>query len=504
MYGNYVQGSTDSGTNAYNLLVSGAPSGYTSSGLMIGGDTSTAYGFKIQKDAGNNALLDMRADMSNKMSLRYKDQSSGTVSSMLDLMNDSSLKGTGYGAVVNGRVNASSYFVGSVDTRAPVNTGVYMGTDGNVGYFNINKGTGSGGFSFNTYNADGSLLQRNLNLLASGVVQASYYTSTGNVADTEAVAIAGLDASGNLVRNYASNARFRALESRMTVVEGELTGDVPSKVNEIVTRLNGLNFFSQNIASIAVFTPASPGNNIGGASVNYLVTPSNWFTTMNLVQATNRNNQFTPTVTGSGASTVYQLTSGLINSTGNGFSMNQRIQDYASFTASFSFSVVQQNGNPGDTLAFYCGLNAPGQGINGMAWYGDFLPGMTVAYKVYPADYGTDGTGTYMAISQPTCLGAGSCVPEPGINPPGNGQYNNTADGAPWVNNTNMIQAVITYNNSTTNTWSVSLNGKPVVSYSNPRHTGWLGVSGPYWGICAGTGGAFSAFSLTNVSLSYT
>ena len=38
-YGNYLQGSVDSGNNAYNVLLSGAPSGYTSSGLNIGGDT---------------------------------------------------------------------------------------------------------------------------------------------------------------------------------------------------------------------------------------------------------------------------------------------------------------------------------------------------------------------------------------------------------------------------------------------------------------------------------
>ena len=29
-YGNYLQGSVDSGNNAYNVLLSGAPSGYTS------------------------------------------------------------------------------------------------------------------------------------------------------------------------------------------------------------------------------------------------------------------------------------------------------------------------------------------------------------------------------------------------------------------------------------------------------------------------------------------
>ena len=257
-YGNYIQGSIDSGNNAYNVLVSGAPSGYTTSGLMIGGDTATMYGVKVSKDSSNDAFVDLRADITNKMSLRYKDNTSGTVTSMLDLTNDSALTGSDYAATANGRVKASAYYVGSSDTRAPSTQGVYMGMDASkIGYFNINKGaTGTGGFAFNTYNADGSLLQSNMNLKASGVVQASYYTATGNAADSESVAIGGFDASGNLVRNYAANARFRALEARLTTAETELSGDVPNKVNEIVMRLNGLNFFSQNIETISTFTPA--------------------------------------------------------------------------------------------------------------------------------------------------------------------------------------------------------------------------------------------------------
>ena len=194
--------------------------------------------------------MDLRGDAANKMTFRHKDNASGSVSSMLELTNDSSLSGNGYGATVNGRVNASSYYVGQVDTRAPVNTGVYMGTDGNVGYFNINKGSGTGGFAFNTYNADGSILQSNLNLKASGVVQASYYSSTENAADSETVAIGGFDASGNIVRNYAANARFRSIESRLTAAEAEVNGPVLTKVNEVISRLNGLNFFSQNIETL--------------------------------------------------------------------------------------------------------------------------------------------------------------------------------------------------------------------------------------------------------------
>ena len=257
---NYVQGNLDTINNAYNLLISGAPSGYSSSSINIGGDTSTTYGVKIQSDATHNAFIDVRGDASNKLSFRHKDNGSGTISSMLELMNDSSLTGTGYGAIVNGRINASSYYVGKVDTRAPTNTGVYMGTDGNVGYFNINKGSGIGGFEFKTYNADGSLLQSNLNLTGSGVVQASYYTASGNANDFESVAIMGFDASGNIVRHYSSNLRFRSIESRLTSSEADVNGPVLSKVNEIIDRLNGLSFFSQSIStlSLSVGEPENP------------------------------------------------------------------------------------------------------------------------------------------------------------------------------------------------------------------------------------------------------
>jgi hypothetical protein len=257
-YGNYLQGSTDSTNNTYNLLISGAPGGYTSSGINIGGDTSTTYGVKITSDSTHNAFMDVRGDASNKIAFRHKDQTSGTVTAMLDLINDSSLTGSGYGATVNGRVNASSYYVGSVDTRAPTSTGVYMGTDGNVGYFNINKGSGTGGFAFKTYNADGTLLQSNLNLMSSGVVQASYYTASGNSDDSESVAVMGIDASGNLVRDYNINKRYRAIEARLTASESSVNGPLSAKVNEIVTRINGLNFFSQTISTLSGVTNSSP------------------------------------------------------------------------------------------------------------------------------------------------------------------------------------------------------------------------------------------------------
>lgn len=263
-YGNYVQGSVDSTNNAYNLLVSGASSGYSTSALGIGGDTSTTYGVRMASDNMHNAYLDMRADQSNTMSFRYKDNATGSVSSMLQLANDTNLTGNGYGAIVQGRVNASSFYASGVDSRAPTVPGIYLSNDGNVAQVRMNKGNGTGGFAFATYNPNGTLMQSNLNLLASGMIQASYYSASRNGADFETVAAAGFDASGNIVRNYDLNNRLRTLEARVTVVE---IADVPTlttKMNEMIGRLNGLNFFSQRISTIPSI-PNPPVNVVGTA-----------------------------------------------------------------------------------------------------------------------------------------------------------------------------------------------------------------------------------------------
>ena len=279
-YGNYVQGNIDTTDNSYNLLISGASSGYAQSALSIGGDTNTVYGLKLNKDASNNVTMDMRADPSNRMSFRYRDNTTGTISSMLQLANDTSLTGNGYGAIVQGRMNAASYFVSGVDTRAPVTPGMYFSNDGNVGQFRINKGTGTGGFSFSTFSSNGTLLQSNLNLLASGMIQAAYYTATGAAADFESVAAAGFDASGNLIRNFALNTRLRTLEARVTVVELANVPTLTTKMNEMITRLNGLNFFSQNISTIATYGISnSPPVNVNPTPIQWTITPKSgdWF-----------------------------------------------------------------------------------------------------------------------------------------------------------------------------------------------------------------------------------
>jgi hypothetical protein len=144
MYGNYVKGSIDVDRDAYSLLVSGEPSGYHQSSIMIGGDTSTTYGLSIVKTSANNGMVDLRGNQSNSITFRHKNQTTNVITNMIQLSNDSSLTGNGFGAIINGRMNASSYYIGSVDTRSPNIPGVYSYMDqDHIGNFVINKGKNS-------------------------------------------------------------------------------------------------------------------------------------------------------------------------------------------------------------------------------------------------------------------------------------------------------------------------------------------------------------------------
>jgi len=266
MANNYVQGGWNSTESSYNLLISGAPGNYQTSSVYLGADTHCGLGSRFMfNNASNNAFMDLRAADGNSMTFRYTTDGYA-MNNMLQLVNDTSLSNTSrYAATVGGRVNASAFYVNgtTIDSRAPTAQGLYMGLNtATVGQFNINKGTGTGGFQFNTYTSNGTLAFNNMNLLANGQVQAVYYNYSGNsTSDFETVAIAGFDTNGNMVRNYAANQRFRLAEARLTAIENDLvvngTSNIVMKVNDIINRLNGLNFFSCNIVSIA--------NNAGNA-----------------------------------------------------------------------------------------------------------------------------------------------------------------------------------------------------------------------------------------------
>jgi len=262
MAGNYVQGIFDNAASAYNVLINGGTQYTNKAGMYIGNDTNTAgtgkYGMNLYQDlSGGHSYLDARslAGAAGSLNMRYMDDSTRTVSNMLVLQKDDKSLDANFGANVTGRVRASQLVVNEVDTRLPLTAGVYMGHDAStVGYFRVNKGaSGNGGFNFGTYDASGVLVPgSNLSLKGNGQVMASMYTATGHADDWESVAIAGFDAEGNIVRTYNSNKRVRAIESRLTVLENDVSSNVPNKVNEIVSRLNGLNFFSNNISYLTI------------------------------------------------------------------------------------------------------------------------------------------------------------------------------------------------------------------------------------------------------------
>jgi hypothetical protein len=295
-YTNYVVGvPAASGANtggAYNFLVSGGNDYTGASGMMIKNDTTQSAagnkGTRIFQDSSDNAYYDFRTnatDGAQNLAFRLQDDSTPTsFSNMLVLNKDITASNTNvYGATVGGRVKASQFYVGQNDTRAPMTAGVYMGFDSNTtGYFRVNKGTGTGGFTFNTYNANGSLAQTNMNMNAVGTVQIPAYQNSGATQDSETTAFATFDATGNLVRDYSQNQRIRSIETRVAVLESETVASVPEKVNEVIGRINSLNFFSSPIANLVIPGPAvpvqpqpggiTPQPNIVSAQVSLMVT----------------------------------------------------------------------------------------------------------------------------------------------------------------------------------------------------------------------------------------
>jgi hypothetical protein len=259
--------------NGYGVLLTGSPSGYQSTSVYLGADTHCASGIRFMyNNSSNNFTSDLRGSDTSNLSFRHTTNGS-SFSNMLTLANDTSISNTlRYGATVGGRMNASSYVVSGTDIRAPTRVGLYMSLDGStVGSFSVNKGTGSGGFSFSTYNSDGSLYKNNLNLDSTGLIQAPSYNVTTSLADTESVAIMGLDSNGNLVRNFMGNQRFRVAEARLTAIENDLTINIPVKLNEIVSRIDNFNFFSSNVEYITPFVPSIATSNTAAVTVSVTV-----------------------------------------------------------------------------------------------------------------------------------------------------------------------------------------------------------------------------------------
>lgn len=250
-YVQYVSGIEDSVASSYNFLVSGK-SDYSSSGVMIKGNTASQPGLAIRMDASDNTQIDHRADASNSLSVRLIDNDTQTVHNLMVVKKDDKSGVNTDAVTIGGRVKASQFHINEADTRAPVNEGVYVSVD-NVytAHIKNNKGDGTGGFVFTTHNADGSINKLNMSLNANGTILLPEYQRTNDPYDDENYAIATFDAQGKLQRGYQQNRRFQSLESRATATEVDKT-DTMIRINEIIRRMNSLSIFSNDMSELSL------------------------------------------------------------------------------------------------------------------------------------------------------------------------------------------------------------------------------------------------------------
>ena len=169
-YIQYVTGVENSTAGSYNFLVSGKGD-FSSSGVMIKNDTGSAPGLAIRMDATDNTFVDHRSAADKSISFRLQDHDTNSVTPLLVLKKDDKSSNSVAGAELTGRLKASQFYLADTDTRAPMDSGVYISADNSyTAQIKVNKGSGTGGFLFTTHASDGSLDKVNMSLNANGTV----------------------------------------------------------------------------------------------------------------------------------------------------------------------------------------------------------------------------------------------------------------------------------------------------------------------------------------------
>jgi hypothetical protein len=284
---NYVQGifadqnadMTANDAGVYNLLISGGQNYQKSSGIYIGNNTVSKPGINIAFTSSNDMSVYHNASAGNTMNFRFGSNSS--FNNMLILTNDMRTQTRGlnaYAGHFHGRVQATQYFInanGEDNMRSNgLETGLYMNsnTAGNFFITNVsqtvidNNGTL---FKFMATNATGDLhanetqqwidsdsndagLNRwrkdtKMEIFYNGIVQLPRYQKTTDAFDIDTTAFAGFDSKGNLVRDFNTNKRIREIEEDVVQMNLDFMDGLTQKVNNIIGRVNGLNFFSDTI-----------------------------------------------------------------------------------------------------------------------------------------------------------------------------------------------------------------------------------------------------------------
>lgn len=144
-----------------------------------------------------------------------------------------------------------------------------------------------------------------------------------------------------------------------------------------------------------------------------------------------------------------------VGGTYNSIYINSRLQDYTSFA--MYFEIFIQNDSQADGLTFYFGSTNYGGGDEsggGNAY--------TLSFRLF------SNRGIYL--------------------------YNNTTQVQSYATTAHIASSwqpvYVYYNNSTTNTISVTWNGTNIYTYNNASQSSWLSSSGPYWGFMFRDGGS--------------
>lgn len=251
---NYVQGVTSGTQNGedgqYNLLIQGGAAYRQASGLYLASEIRSNRGAQLMFANNGNTFMDFNASAGNAMNFRYT--SNGVVyNNMLQLMTEDKSNATRYVADINGRVKASQYVVDSSynESRTIVadKGALYMGQNNTGSYFIMNPNGQTAAFDFKVTNTNGTANRTLMTMRGNGQVQTVFYNKTANSDDSEPVAVAGFDNDGNLVRRYEVNARIRTVETAVSTIASSVGQGLTNKVNEVILRLNSLNFYSNNI-----------------------------------------------------------------------------------------------------------------------------------------------------------------------------------------------------------------------------------------------------------------
>jgi len=174
-----------------------------------------------------------------------------------------------------------------------------------------------------------------------------------------------------------------------------------------------------------------------------------------------------------------------VSPTYNQYYNNTAIQNYDSFTLSFDLWTAIVNG---DGLFIYIGGGHPG--ANRYTNYGSSENAYIINFQAYTGNSNFP-CGVYLLNNNANTDSARN-----------HAQLAYSPE-TQWRDLERFIPVTIKYNRSTTNTWTINVNGKDIIRYDDPNILTWAASSGSFWGLGAYNGGVTMSTVIRAVELSY-